>query len=105
MPILEKTPEVNRIYVLSELEKYLEHKGSLISGSYKNVDEFIAHKKLIKNLCDDECPPRLNRGDYNNYSKFKVVNCFKVRKKDGMDTSPRFKTNSTDDLKKIQYCR
>ena len=101
MTTIEKTPEMNRIYVLSELEKYVECEQSLISRNYKNVNEFISNKKFIKSLDNDRCPPRLKRGGSNSYSKFKVVNCFKVKKhKEGMDTSTNFKNEQHGRAKK-----
>ena len=45
MVILEKTPEPNRVYILSELEKYIEREESLMGGKYKNVNDLLIANK------------------------------------------------------------
>jgi len=54
--MFEKSFEPNRVYVLSELEKYVERDDSLIGEKYKNINELIAAKKRLKNLDAEEKP-------------------------------------------------
>ena len=89
--ILKKSPEPNRVYVLSQLEKYIERENSLRGGKFKSVNELIASKKMFRSLNDDKRPPWVKHGDLDRYSKFKVVNCFKVNKKEDVETSTKFK--------------
>ena len=89
--ILKKSPEPNRVYVLSQLEKYIERENSLRGGKFKSVNELIASKKMFRSLNDDKRPPRVKHGDLDRYSKIKVVNCFKVNKKEDVETSTKFK--------------
>jgi len=89
--ILEKSPEPNKIYILSQLEKHIERENSFMGGKYKNINELITDKKIFRSLSDDKRPPRLKRGSLDRYSKFKVVNRFKVKKKEDIETSAKFK--------------
>jgi hypothetical protein len=45
MSILKKTSVMNRIHALSELEKYIERKESLMGGKYKNVNDLLIANK------------------------------------------------------------
>ena len=79
--MLTKSPEPNRVYILSELEKYIERDNSLRGKKFRDVNELVASKKIFRSLKDDERPPQMcfkHRG-FDPYSKFKVVNCFKVK--------------------------
>ena len=103
MVILEKTPEPNRVYILSELEKYIEREESLRGGKYKNLNDLLTANEKIRSLDDDERPPRLKRGGLDRYSKFKVVNCFKVRKKEDVQTRTKFKNEQHGRPKKTYH--
>ena len=81
LAMLTRSPEPNRVYILSELEKYIERDNSLRGKRFRDVNELVASKKIFRSLKDDERPPQMcfkHRG-FDPYSKFKVVNCFKVK--------------------------
>lgn len=76
--MLKKSPELNRIYILSKLEKYIESENSF-SGIYSNVDELIKFRELSK----DFSPKFIQNSSSHAFSK--VINCFKVKEQDSED--------------------
>ena len=70
--------------VLSELEKHIERESSFRGNKYKTVDDLIVAKKRFKNLDVNELPPHLKREGLglSFFSTFKVVNRFKVKKRE-----------------------
>lgn len=48
MIILQKNSEPNRIYILTELEKYIEGQSNL--RKFQDIDEIIEYKKKSKTL-------------------------------------------------------
>ena len=75
---IKKSPEPNALYVLAELEKQVERRNSLRGKGFRDVSDLIAHKKMLRRLKEGQRFPQL-RKNTNRYSKFKVVNCFRVK--------------------------
>ena len=73
--MLQRNPEPNRIYILSRLENFTERQSSF-GGIYKTASELIFdNKEFNKN---DSPPKFIKDRTLSGFSKFKVVNRFKV---------------------------
>ena len=87
--MIKKNSEPNRIYVLTEIEKFIEHKNRF-GGTYKNVNELISLKN--KGFGDNkdnkkDLPPQLIQDPASHsFSTFKVVNRFKVKEQEQLDS-------------------
>ena len=42
--LLKKSPEPNRVYIFSELEKHIERENSLRKKRFRDVNELVAKK-------------------------------------------------------------
>ena len=78
MVIVKKSPEPNALYVLAELENQVESENSLRGKGFRHVNDLIAYKKMLRRLKESQRSPQLHK-DIDPYSKFKVVNCFRVK--------------------------
>ena len=65
-------------FFFKQLEKFTERQNSF-GGIYKNVDELIFHKN--KEFNKNDFPPKFIKNPTSNgFSKFKIINRFKVLK-------------------------
>ena len=78
MVIVKKSPEPNALYVLAEIEKQVERENSLRGKGVRHVNDLIAYKKMLRRLKESQRSPQLHK-DIDPYSKFKVVNCLRVK--------------------------
>ena len=88
--MLLKNSDPNRIYRLIELEKIAENLDRL-GGRCKNVHDLIQTKKSSRKENGLANPPKFINPLYHSFSKFKVVNRFKVNKGEQTKTPKCFK--------------
>ena len=77
--MLKKRSELNKIYILSELEKHIENENSF-SGIYKDINKLIISRKNSYTKLSEGCPPKfIQNQSLHTFSNFKVINSFKVK--------------------------
>ena len=82
---MEKGPEPNAVYILSELEKHVEDQNSFL-GRYKDIDELV---KFRESSFTDSSPKFIQNQNSHSFLEFKVINSFKVKEPDSGDTKYR----------------